>query len=192
MRKVLISLALVVSLTSCYKGTNSSSPQVNVVTVYETRYKEVETVKYVDSLAIPTDFGKPMAEYSVSSKFGFRKNPIAGEPDKDFNMHKGIDLVGPKNAEVFAVKAGTVCVHFPPPNGHYRGHPIYGGMVVIDHGNGLYSMYAHMKKTFVWERQFVEQGDTIGIQGSTGESTGPHLHFEVLVDPIFTLDKDGE
>lgn len=177
------------SVASCYKDVET---KVNTVTVYETRYREVEKVKYVDSTAIPTDFGRPMESYVVSSKFGFRKNPIEGEPDKDFNMHKGLDLVGPKDEPILAVKAGTVMVHFPPPNGHYKGHPIYGGMVVIDHGGGLYTLYAHMKRTFVKEGQFVERGDVIGIQGATGEATGPHLHFEVLVDPKFAIKQNDE
>lgn len=176
---------LLAVLASCQPG----QPTVEKVTVYETRYKEVEKQKYVDATAIPTDFGSPMDSYVVSSKFGFRKNPIEGEPDRDFNMHKGLDLVGPKDASIYAVKAGTVVAHFPPPNGHYRGHPVYGGMVIIDHGKGIYTLYAHMKKTFVWEGQFVEQGDIIGIQGHSGEATGDHLHFEIIIDPTYALKR---
>jgi len=84
---------------------------------------------------------------------------------------------------VYAAKDGKVIVHYPPPNGHFKGHPIYGGMMLIDHGGGIYTLYGHFKRTFVGEGQRVKRGQEIGVQGNTGISTGDHVHFEILIDP---------
>lgn len=157
--------------------------QEDVVQVVE-QIRYIDKVRYTDEFVIPTDFIAPMKEYSVSSKFGFRTHPLGGE---EFDLHKGVDLVGPKNSKIMAAQDGVVVIHFPPPNGHYKGHPVYGGLVIIDHGNGIFTLYGHFKATYVREGQKVKKGDIIGMQGSTGVSTGPHLHFEIVVDPAIAL-----
>jgi murein DD-endopeptidase MepM/ murein hydrolase activator NlpD len=150
----------------------------------ETRYVEtiVEIEKYNDLLNV--SIIPPMESFRISSSFGFRENPMGGG---EFNMHKGLDLVGPKNSPVIAVMDGVVVENWPPPNGYFKGHPIYGGLIIIKHANGLYSLYAHLSKGFVKTNMKVKQGDAIGIQGSTGISTGDHLHFELLLDPSVFL-----
>ena len=129
------------------------------------------------------DFGKPLDKYIISSEFGYRKNPMGGL-EGDMRLHKGVDLVGPYNSPIKAVKSGVVVEHWPPPNGYFKGHPIYGGLVVIEHSDGIFTLYAHFKDTFVKEGQKVKKGEIIGIQGSTGMATGDHLHFEVITNPL--------
>lgn len=117
--------------------------------------------------------------FQISSGVGFREHPMGGN---EHSIHKGIDIVGPLNCEIRTVADGIVITHWVPPNGWYKGHPVYGGMVIIQH-DGFYSLYAHLSKTFIHEGQKVSAGETIGLQGNTGISTGEHLHFELIIDP---------
>ncbi|HEX5595083.1 MAG TPA: M23 family metallopeptidase [Micromonosporaceae bacterium] len=87
-------------------------------------------------------------------------------------LHAGIDLAAPENTPIVAAGAGTVTI----TGWAYTG---YGISVVINHGNGILTHYAHMNKSNVRVGQRVSAGDLIGWEGSTGDSTGPHLHFEV-------------
>ncbi len=180
MRKLFLFLPIL--FFSCSKPTD--------VTKYETKYvyevQYIDEVRYIDEIEVLKTFSSPMEEYKTSSKFGFRRHPMGGE---EFDMHKGVDMVGPRNASIFAAQDGRVVIHFPPPNGYFKGHPIYGGLVIIDHGSGVFTLYGHMKTTFVKEGMEVKKGQKIGIQGSTGISTGPHLHFEILFDPALALNK---
>lgn len=162
----------------------SCSKPADVETIYEVQY--VSEVKYIDELDVLKTFISPLKEFRTSSKFGFRRHPMGGE---EFDMHKGIDMVGPRNAAVLAAQDGRVVIHFPPPNGYFKGHPIYGGLIIIDHGSGIFTLYGHMKTTFVQEGMEVKQGQKIGVQGSTGVSTGPHLHYEILFDPALVLNQ---
>ena len=107
---------------------------------------------------------------SVTSTFGYRADPFLGR----LALHPGVDLAEAYGAEIHAAAAGRV-VHAGPAGG-------YGIMVEIDHGNGLASRYAHMSETLVEEGEAVDKGAVLGRLGSTGRSTGPHLHYEVRVD----------
>jgi murein DD-endopeptidase MepM/ murein hydrolase activator NlpD len=127
----------------------------------------------------------PLDEYWISSHSGYRDDPMGGREES--RLHKGVDLVASPGAPVRAAAAGVVVEHWPAPNGFYQGHPIYGGLVVIDHLEGTYTLYGHLSQTFVREGERVEKGAVIGRQGSTGISTGEHLHFEVIVDPLAYL-----
>ena len=129
----------------------------------------------------------PMDSFWISSGSGYRNDPMGGKEESQ--LHKGMDLVGPHRAEVKAAAAGVVAEHWPAPNGFYRGHPIYGGLVVIDHLNGTLTLYGHLSATYVNEGDEVAVGEIIGRQGNTGVSTGEHLHFEVIVNPLLFLSK---
>ena len=107
---------------------------------------------------------------SITSPFGYRADPFLGR----LALHPGVDLVEAWGAEIHATGAGRV-THAGPMGG-------YGIMVEIDHGNGLVTRYAHMSKALVEEGQDVVQGAVLGQMGSSGRSTGPHLHYEVRVD----------
>jgi len=102
-----------------------------------------------------------------SSGFGSRIDPFTGKRA----FHKGIDLVAEVGAPIIAAAGGVVV--------YSDLHPEYGNMIEIDHGNNLISRYAHASKRLVKLGQVVMQGEKIAEVGSTGRSTGPHLHFEV-------------
>lgn len=135
-----------------------------------------------------TDGVAALEQAWVSSGTGYRMDPMGGGTE---GLHKGLDLVGAVGAPVMAVLAGVVVEHWPPPDGYYRGHPVFGGLVVIDHGEGLFALYGHLSATTVHEGWQVEAGQVIGGLGDTGITTGPHLHFEVVVDPLQYLEERG-
>jgi len=111
--------------------------------------------------------------------------PVTGRIDSDYGMrrspwnrsrsehHDGLDIGSPPGTPIKSPAAGTVVAA--------RSNGGYGKNVMLDHGNGVKSRYAHLKKIEVKTGQRVEKGDVLGLVGSTGRSTGPHLHYEVLV-----------
>uniref|UniRef100_A0A6M3LZV0 Putative peptidase n=1 Tax=viral metagenome TaxID=1070528 RepID=A0A6M3LZV0_9ZZZZ len=129
------------------------------------------------------DLMSPLREYTESSGFGYRADPMGGSIER---LHAGRDLRGPHNAPVLAAADGIVREVWPPPDGYYTGHPVYGGMVRVEHTGGVFTLYGHMSAVVVTEGQPVWVGQRIGTQGSTGLSTGEHLHFEVVAAPTFT------
>ena len=106
----------------------------------------------------------------ISSGFGYRADPFTGEGA----FHAGLDFKGPYGAPIYAAAKGTVSFV-----GQKQG---YGNCVEIDHGNGLMTRYAHMSGFRAAVGQAIKAGDLIGAIGSSGRSTGPHLHFEVRVN----------
>jgi murein DD-endopeptidase MepM/ murein hydrolase activator NlpD len=106
----------------------------------------------------------------ITSPFGYRMHPILHVR----KLHTGIDIGAPSGARIVAAGSGKVI--FAGSNGGY------GNFTMIDHGNGLVTCYAHQKRIVVSKGQHVSAGATIGYVGSTGLSTGPHLHFEVRVN----------
>ena len=120
------------------------------------------------------------AKFRWSSPYGYRIDPIAGVK----SFHTGTDMACPTGAPILAAMSGKVTT-----TGINR---VYGNYVIIDHGNGYQTLYAHMSKIIASKGQWVSQGTRIGLVGSTGYSTGPHLHFTVykkgkLVDPMTVL-----
>lgn len=113
----------------------------------------------------------PLESYPyLSSSYGWRRNPFNGQ----MNMHEGLDFSAPSGTPIRAATGGvvrTVAVHSG-----------YGNMVEIDHGSGLVTRYAHAKVVLVKEGQLVTRGEVVARVGSTGLSTGAHLHFEVRQD----------
>lgn len=122
------------------------------------------------------------AKFRWSSKYGYRIDPIAGVK----SFHTGTDLACPTGTPILASMSGKITAV-----GINR---VYGNYIIIDHGNGYQTLYAHMSKTIATKGQWVSQGSRIGLVGSTGYSTGPHLHFTVykngkIIDPMTVLKK---
>lgn len=124
------------------------------------------------------------SKYRVSSTFGYRSDPISGVS----KMHTGFDFACKQGNPVYASGDGVVSsVSFELFN--------YGNSVVIDHGFGYKTRYAHLKTVFVTEGMKLKRGECIGESGNTGKSTGPHLHYEVMyrgkyVNPVNYFDLD--
>ena len=111
---------------------------------------------------------RPVTSGWVSSIFGWRADPISGKRE----FHEGLDFAGKSGSHIYAVAAGIVTW-----SGKRYG---YGNMVEINHGNGYVTRYSHNKKNLVSVGEKVDKGQNIAIIGSSGRSTGPHLHFEVV------------
>lgn len=114
--------------------------------------------------------GRPVQKLSLTSNFGVRSDPFNGGA----RMHKGIDIPGPTGTPIYATADGVVS-----RSGWASG---YGNLVQISHGSGMETRYGHMSKLLVAENSYVKRGQIIGLMGSTGRSTGSHLHYEVRVD----------
>ncbi len=112
--------------------------------------------------------GKPIKKGWLSSYFGTRKDPFTGRPAK----HKGVDFAGKDNAPIIATAAGVVSW-----SGKRSG---YGNLIEIDHGKGMKTRYGHNKVLLVSAGDVVTKGQVIARMGSTGRSTGPHVHYEIL------------
>ncbi len=120
----------------------------------------------------------------ISSYFGSRNDPFTFR----LRTHSGIDFVGPRNTEIYSTAKGNVTLVKHSRRG-------YGNEVVIDHGFGYSTRYAHLNEILVKEGQKVERGELIGLMGSTGRSTGTHLHYEVRLNnrpknPLYFFAED--
>lgn len=115
---------------------------------------------------------KPIEDAWYSSNFGWRLDPFTGEQ----SFHEGIDFPADVGTTIDAAASGKVV--------YADVHPAYGKMIEIDHGNGLVSRYAHCSALLVKEGDLVVRGQQIGRVGTTGRSTGPHLHFEVRLNGV--------
>ncbi|MDE6686460.1 MAG: M23 family metallopeptidase, partial [Lachnospiraceae bacterium] len=142
----------------------------------ETLYEEIlfEPVAKVIEVGtiIPPSYIKPISGGRLTSSFGRRNAPTAGAS----TYHKGVDWATPVGTAVCASSAGTVA-----RAGWGSG---YGYVVYINHPNGTQTRYGHLSKIYVSVGQYVNQGDIIAASGNTGRSTGPHLHFEILVNGV--------
>ena len=126
----------------------------------------------VSRAASAGSLGAPLAALSTASPFGYRVSPITGGSG---DFHRGQDYVAQCGTSVLAAATGTVT---------FVGWHQYGGgnRVVVDHGNGLETTYNHLSSFSVTEGQTVSRGDVLALSGTTGASTGCHLHFEVQVN----------
>lgn len=138
-------------------------------------YDEItKLIRSKEALLAATPAIQPVSNEDLTrfaSGYGYRIHPIY----KTLKFHSGVDFSAPRGVEVYATADGKVV----QADNQSRG---YGNMVVIDHGFGYVTRYAHLSEITVREGQTVERGEQIGAIGSTGLSTAPHLHYEVLKD----------
>lgn len=118
--------------------------------------------------------------YRLSSHFGWRADPFTGVR----SYHSGVDMACPQGTSIYAAMGGRIITA--------GWSNVFGNYVIVDHQNGYQSLYGHMSKRIARKGQVVNQGDLLGLVGSTGYSTGPHLHFTVykkgrLTDPLVLL-----
>ncbi len=139
--------------------------------------QQSEQLSVLESLLVDRDLeqtllpsGLPVRAGYSSSGFGFRTDPFSGKREH----HRGVDFSGTRGSDVLAVADGVVIF-----SGRDSG---YGNMVDIDHGNGFMTRYAHNQQNLVEVGQRIRAGDVIAKMGSTGRSTGVHVHFEVWKD----------
>ena len=123
----------------------------------------------VETRTVSSAWGPRMRSKTVKVKARKRKMRYRGS-------HKGVDLTAPKGADVFAAMDGQVVA--------CGLHRQYGNFVVLDHGNGVVTLYAHHNRNFVKEGEIVRRGQKIAEVGRTGNATGPHLHFELRVEGL--------
>ena len=148
------------------RGKNSIANQL-----YQ-QLKQIDKMNGNPDAGISNEKGLPVwpLEGRISSAFGWRKDPFTGKK----KFHDGIDLAAKEGTDVKAAMSGRVQI-----TDDQRG---YGKVVVLDHGNGFTTLYAHNEDVLVKSGDWVTKGSTIAKVGSTGRSTGPHLHFEVRRD----------
>ena len=120
----------------------------------------------------------------IGGSFGYRVDPVY----KDFRFHQGLDFTAPSGTPIYATADGTVTAAGFSTDG-------YGNKVVINHGYGYQTLYGHMVRVKARVGQSVKRGEVIGYIGSTGKSTGPHCHYEVIkkgikVDPVYYFYND--
>ena len=135
----------------------------DLFTMIESRLLEQQ----LQSMMVPTS--RPVAGVPVGSGFGFRADPFTGRAA----LHTGLDFPADSGTPINASAGGVVV--------YSQLHSAYGNLVEVDHGKGLITRYAHASKLLVKAGDIVRRGQKIALVGSTGRSTGPHLHFEVLL-----------
>lgn len=148
---------------------------------YNTRFAEINAeilsiaMEGLDTQYIGGELEWPVPGYTrISSKYGMRTHPITGV----YKLHTGVDISAPTGANFIAVNDGVVT--------KAGMNSAYGNMVIIDHGGGVSTLYAHGSEILVQVGQVVKRGEVVLKVGSTGYSTGPHAHFEVRIDGTVT------
>jgi murein DD-endopeptidase MepM/ murein hydrolase activator NlpD len=140
--------------------------RTDLLTVMESRLLD----QRLKTMMIPTQ--QPLPGHSVGSRFGWRIDPFTGRQA----LHTGLDFQGEIGTPILAAAGGVVVTA--------ETHPAYGNMVEVDHGNNVITRYAHSSKLLVKKGDLVKRGQRLALVGTTGRSTGPHLHFEVLVQGV--------
>jgi len=120
---------------------------------------------------VPTQ--EPVLGGNLGSAFGWRIDPFNGRSA----LHTGLDFASETGTPIHAAAGGVVVTQ--------EFHPGYGNLIEVDHGNDLVTRYAHASRVMVKKGDLVRRGQVIAEVGSTGRSTGPHLHFEVLVQGVY-------
>jgi len=144
----------------------ASDQRTDLLTVMESRLLD----QRIRQMMLPTR--EPVQGGHVGSPFGWRIDPFTGRSA----LHTGLDFQADSGTPILAAAGGVVVAQ--------ELHPAYGNMVEIDHGNHLITRYAHASRVWVKQGDLVKRGQKIAEVGTTGRSTGPHLHFEVIVQGV--------
>lgn len=140
--------------------------RTDVMTVIESRLFEQKIKK----MMVPTQ--QPVQSANLGSAFGWRIDPLSGTSA----LHTGLDFPAEQGTPIYSAAGGVVVTQ--------EYHMQYGNMVEVDHGNDLITRYAHASRVFVKKGDLIKRGQKLAEVGTTGRSTGPHLHFEVLVQGV--------
>ena len=143
-----------------------TNQRTDVMTVIESRLFE----QRIKKMMVPTE--QPVKDVSLGSTFGWRIDPFNGRSA----LHTGLDFPAEPGTSIFAAAGGVVVTQVF--------HPQYGNMIEVDHGNDLITRYAHSSRVLVKKGDLIKRGQKIAEVGTTGRSTGSHLHFEVLVQGV--------
>lgn len=154
------------------EGNNTSINTVNE-NIVEAKAIQLNMERAVGGLYATTQ--KPLWDFILPVNDGTR---TSGFGPRNGKQHQGLDIVKNPGALIYAVQDGVVI--------RALDYAAYGNFVEIDHGNGVITRYAHLSSYPVSAGDRVSQGDVIGAMGNTGNSSGPHLHFEVLIDGVPT------
>ncbi len=147
----------------------SEKPTLTKASINKKSDKEPQIIKLTDQRDIIFMDNVPVKNGNLSSKYGIRKDPFNGRR----RMHAGIDIAARSGTRIYPLGKGKVIF-----SGKKSG---YGNIIEIRHGKNIISRYAHLKKSFVKKDQLINKNDIIAQVGSTGRSTGPHLHLEILL-----------
>jgi murein DD-endopeptidase MepM/ murein hydrolase activator NlpD len=191
-------------------GTGGSDPYASLPESYSSKFFsnlmlkienlknqiEIQESSYEELMEVALEKNKQIEHYPaisplkrdkyiwLSSYYGVRQDPFTHRR----KLHKGLDFVGPRNTNIFSTANGIVTLAKHSRRG-------YGNEIVIDHGYGYSTRYAHLNQILVTEGQKIERGELIGFMGNTGRSTGTHLHYEVRfqnrpVNPLYFFSDD--
>jgi murein DD-endopeptidase MepM/ murein hydrolase activator NlpD len=172
-KAIAAALLLTASGAPALAQTGDTTPNAQAAAQFQAifqSWKKLATVNVASSGAISIPSTLPISKFTFSSAYGVRSDPFAGSAA----MHAGIDLASPSGTPIYATADGIV------DRAEWFGG--YGNMVEIEHGKGVATRYGHMSRIAAHPGQRIKRGDLIGYVGSTGRSTGNHLHYEVRID----------
>ena len=132
---IVIAILVIVAVTGAAYFNGRAEDRQEIIEAQAEKIHALETEVYYANL--PVEYVSPLKSYWISSLTGYRTDPMGGGEER---LHKGVDLTAARGTEVVAVMDGVVAEHWPAPDGFYVGHPVYGGLVVLEH-HGFYSLY---------------------------------------------------
>lgn len=163
-------LLLTASVTPALGQDGNMSPNAQSAAQFQALFQSWKKLDAINNGVISIPSIQPLANFTFTSAFGVRSDPFRGSAA----MHAGIDLASPTGTPIYATADGVVA------RAEWFGG--YGNMVDIDHGKGIATRYGHMSRISAHPGQRIKRGELIGYVGSTGRSTGSHLHYEVRID----------
>lgn len=149
------------------EGRNNFEKKLLFAKSYHNIRDNISYLQYLENFIDKIPLREPIKNYYFSSGFGVRRDPFT----RKYKMHNGLDMVGPIGAKIYAPSDGKI-IYVGSRGG-------FGRTIEIDHGNGIVTEYAHLRRILVNRGMKIKKGQVIGVQGSTGKSTGSHLHYEI-------------